>query len=153
MFKRVQLKVVGFLRQGITPRQLALTFAFGACIGIIPLLGTTMLLCAGVALWFRLNPAVIQVVNYLVYPLQLLLFIPFLKAGAELFGMAAFQASLGQILAGFKAQPWTTIVEFFRVNMAGLAVWTLISPVLFLVIFLALKPLFTRMERTMTKSA
>ena len=84
--RRVIAPIVAQLKQGITPQQIALTLALGAVLGIFPILGATTALCALAGVWLRLNQPLIQLVNYLVYPLQLALLIPLYRAGERLFG-------------------------------------------------------------------
>lgn len=76
----------GWLRQGISPRRLALTLALGFAIGCIPVIGIPTLLCTALALALRLNMPAIQAANYAVMPLQLLLIAPFVRLGGWLFG-------------------------------------------------------------------
>jgi uncharacterized protein (DUF2062 family) len=69
------------LRQGVTPGRLAASVALGVGIGLVPVLGVSTALCALAALALRLNLPAIQLVNYLLTPLQLLLIIPQLRFG------------------------------------------------------------------------
>src|SRR5260370_41162085 len=71
--------------QGISPHELALTIALGVAIGIIPIVLGATFICAGLAYFFRLNQPGIQAANYLAYPLQLALFLPFYRLGARIF--------------------------------------------------------------------
>jgi hypothetical protein len=73
-----------WLRQGISPRRLALTLALGFAIGCIPVVGIPTLVCAALALALRLNLPAIQAANYAVMPLQLLLIVPFVRFGGWL---------------------------------------------------------------------
>jgi len=70
-----------WLRQGISPRRLALTLALGFAIGCIPVVGVPTALCAVLAFSLKLNLPVIQAANYLVMPLQLILIAPFIRMG------------------------------------------------------------------------
>lgn len=109
MYRSIRNKIVGFLKQGITPDKLAFTVAIGICLGTIPLLGSTFLLCTAAAFIFRLNMPAIQAVNYAVYPLQLIFYIPFLKAGASLFSSEKFNYSFKQIIHMLSEDMWATI--------------------------------------------
>ena len=71
----VREKIVGFLKQGLTPRDLALTIALGSVIGVFPVLGMTTILCTLAAVTLRLNLPALQSINWAVAPLQLLLLI------------------------------------------------------------------------------
>lgn len=87
--QKVEQKLAGWLRQGISPRRLALTLALGFTIGCVPVVGIPTLLCAAIALALGLNLPAIQVANYAAMPFQLALIAPFLRLGAcfSAFGM------------------------------------------------------------------
>jgi uncharacterized protein (DUF2062 family) len=78
-----QLKAV--MSCGLTPRKLALTLCIGTLLGILPLVWGTTLICVILAYLFRLNHVALQSVNYLLYPVQLVLLVPFFKLGERLF--------------------------------------------------------------------
>lgn len=84
-FASVRETAAVMLRQGATPRRLALTLALGFAIGCFPVMGVPTALCALLAVWLRLNLPAIQAANYLVMPLQLLLLVPFIKLGGWVF--------------------------------------------------------------------
>jgi hypothetical protein len=48
---------------------------------MFPVLGSTTILCAAAAFVLRLSLLAIQAVNFLIYPLQLIVFLPFLQGG------------------------------------------------------------------------
>jgi uncharacterized protein (DUF2062 family) len=119
--------------QGISPHELALTIALGVTIGLTPIVWGGTILCAGLAFFFRLNQPGIQVANYLAFPLQIALFLPFYRLGARIF-------------------PWgsSVSVEFniFRMAMAtlkALAAWLLIAPPVAILLYFILLPILTRM--------
>jgi uncharacterized protein (DUF2062 family) len=70
-----------WLRQGVSPRRLALTLAIGFAVGCIPMVGVPTVLCAVLALGLRLNLPAIQAANYAAMPLQFALFVPFVRLG------------------------------------------------------------------------
>lgn len=116
--------IKAFLWQGMSPDKLALTVMFGTALGIIPILGVTTVLCAAAALCFRLNMLLIQAINYFVYPLQLLLFIPFIKLGEFLFyGQNVFPFSVGEIIRMAKESWWGTVQQFWLSNLMGVMAW------------------------------
>jgi len=151
-FKRIGEKVVSFLKQGISPQKLALTLSIGFCLGTIPLLGSTFLLCTAVAFIFRLNLAAIQAVNYAVYPLQLIFYVPFLKAGASLFSEQKFNYSLVQIVNMLSEDLLGTIYRFFWINMSAILLWLIISAVISFPIYLIANKAFTGIALKMQKS-
>lgn len=125
--------LLGFLQQGISPEKLALGLAFGLTIGIIPLLGATTLLCALVAFVFRLNMPFVQLVHYVASPLQLILYIPFLRVGAGLFSNERFHYTFDEITHMISNDLWHAVSTLFYINLCGLLLWLLIAPVLFAV--------------------
>jgi uncharacterized protein (DUF2062 family) len=135
LFYKIKQKFIDFLKQGISPEKLALAVALGICLGIIPLLGATSLLCMAAAFSFRLNMGAIQVVNYLTYPLQLILYIPFLKYGASIFSNEKFNYSLSEITTMLSENTWQTIQKFFWVNVYGLLLWLIIAAVLYIFLY------------------
>jgi uncharacterized protein (DUF2062 family) len=73
-----------WLRQGVSPRRLALTLALGIAIGCLPMVGLPTALCVVLAFSLKLNMPAIQAANYAVMPLQLLLLAPFVRMGGWL---------------------------------------------------------------------
>ena len=135
--RRVVAPIVALLTQGITPDKIALSVAVGIVLGIFPVLGSTTILCAAAALIFQLNLPAIQVVNYLIYPLQLFLLVPFIRMGEKLFRIAPLQLSLTQILAMVRAGLPHAISTLWLAEVHAMSAWLLIgSPAIFLIYFL-----------------
>lgn len=130
------------LQQGITPRQVALTLALGGVLGIFPILGASTPLCLLAGVWLRLNQPLIQLINYLVYPLQLLLLIPFYRAGERLFGADPVPiVNVTGLMARFGADPWQFLLDYGRVGLYGVAVWCLVAPLLTALGYALLQPM------------
>lgn len=129
------------LRQGITPERLALTLALGCVLGVFPILGATTLLCALAALWLRLNQAVIQAINYVVYPVQVVLLIPFYRAGETLFGAEHVPIfSIGALVERFQAGPLEFLRDYGMVGLYGIVVWALAALPVGAAIYLVARP-------------
>jgi uncharacterized protein (DUF2062 family) len=97
--RRLVAPLLQLLRQGVTPEKLALSVALGAIVAVVPVLGVSTLICALLALRLRLNMPAIQIVNYLLTPVQLLLIIPFLRFGEKLAGAPRYPVTLESGLA------------------------------------------------------
>ena len=127
------------LKQGITPRKLALTCALGVVLGLFPVFGTTTLLCLMAALVLRLNIPLIQLVNYLVAPLQLILIVPLITLGGAIFGLQPFPYSTDQFITMFRNDFWHVISDAGYALAIAIGVWGLLSiPVFFLLFLVAL---------------
>lgn len=133
------------LRQGVTPERLALSLALGLVVGILPVLGATTLVCGVLAVWLRLNQPVIQLVNYLAYPLQLALLLPFLRAGEWLFRQPPLPLfSIEELLSRFRADAGQFLLDYGLLGLYGVAVWALLAPLLGLLIYGLTRPLLAR---------
>lgn len=132
------------LTQGVSASRLALALTLGIVIGIVPVLGVTTGLCALLAVALRLNQPAIQLANYIAYPLQLLLFIPFFQAGARLFGRpVAF--SFGQLQAELATDALGTIGRYLFDNLRGVAAWGLAAPLLGAMLYLLARAILSRL--------
>lgn len=90
----IKHKAAVWLRQGISPRRLALTLALGLAIGCFPVVGIPTALCALLALALKLNLPAIEAANYLVMPLQFVLIVPFVRLGGWLIASAPGQVQI-----------------------------------------------------------
>lgn len=127
--RRIRGPLVGLLRQGLSPEGLARSMALGGALGINPLLGTSTALCAVTAAAFRLNQPAVQLANYLVYPLQLLLLLPFIRLGERLFRVPPLQLSLATLQAALQKDPWGTLSHFGATFWHAAVAWLLVVPV------------------------
>jgi uncharacterized protein (DUF2062 family) len=113
------------LRQGVTPRRLALTLALGFAIGCIPVVGIPSLVCAALALALRLNLPAIQAANYVVMPLQLVLIVPFVRLGGWL--VASSHTSSLQPGVLLRASPQVMLTQMGWMAGQALLAWVLIA--------------------------
>lgn len=145
---RLMRHILDLLKQGITPQKIALAVVLGTLLGIAPVLGTTIVSCTVAALALGLNLPLIQLVNNLVYPLQLLFLIPFVQAGQWLFRQPPLPLSVSQIIGEFHKDFWGSVVGFWSYTWHGAVAWLLFSAVVGpLMYFLLLIPL----KRVLTK--
>jgi uncharacterized protein (DUF2062 family) len=149
LYRKIVLPVLDLLRQGITPEKIALSIALGAVLGIFPVLGATTILCAAAALVLRLNLPAIQLVNFLIYPLQLILLLPFLQAGSRITGAARVTLSLHQIFSLMKSDTWGLIKMLWTASLGAMALWLVVSPLLGAAIYFTLAPVLRRLRRGM----
>ena len=149
LYRKILLPVLDLLRQGITPEKIALSIALGAVLGIFPVLGATTILCALAALVLRLNLPAIQLVNFLIYPLQLILLLPFLQAGSRITGSARVTLSLHEIFSLMKSDTWGLIKMLWTASLGAMALWLVVSPLIGAAIYFTLAPVLRRLRRGM----
>lgn len=126
--RRVIAPIVVLLTQGITPEKIALSLTFGIVLGIFPVLGSTTILCAVAAFVFGLNLPAIQLVNYLIYPVQLFLLLPFMRMGEKLFRAAPVPLSMAQILTVAHAGLAHAVSTLWLAEVHAIFAWLLIAP-------------------------
>lgn len=146
--RRVLAPVAAQLRQGTTPEKIALTLALGGVLGLFPILGATTTLCALAAWRLQLNQPIIQLVNYLLSPVHVLLLLPFYRAGETLFGQEHVPIfSVAELLQRFKESPTQFIVDYGMVGLYGIAVWALLAPFVAGLAYLMLRAPLQRLAR------
>lgn len=151
--RRVTDPLLGLLRQGLTPHQLALTVVLGSACGVIPVLGLTTLTASFAALRLRLNVAATLLVAHLWSPVQLLLIIPLLRQGALLWGDQAPELTLDK-LRYLLANDWLAALHLLWQAMLGaLLLWAGALLVLGPVVYFMLRPLLARVMPRETQPA
>jgi uncharacterized protein (DUF2062 family) len=136
--ERVLGLIVAQLTQGITPSKISLTIALGLNLGIFPILGTTTMLCVIAGLWLKLNQPVIQLVNWLASPLQLVLILVFVRIGEWLMRAPHLSLSIPELLRKFHQSPVGFFREFGMTGVHGIVAWLVIAPILTGVLYLSL---------------
>ena len=146
--RRLAAPLMALLRQGVTPRELALCLALGTTIGLIPILGVSTALCALVALLLKLNTPAIQLVNYLLTPLQLILIIPQLRFGELLVNAPRFPITLESGLA-LLSHGVINAVQVLAIAIVHATLgWLVIAPPLAFVLYRALEPVLRHLRQT-----
>lgn len=98
---RIKQKIIQVLKQGLSPRKLALTFSLGFVLSMFPVIGTTTALTMLFAYLFRLNYVIIQLINWLASPICLALMIPFMHLGQDIFGAEESRISIDELMKAF----------------------------------------------------
>lgn len=150
-FKKLNKQLVAVLKQGTSPGKLAVCVSGATALGLFPVLGSTTLLVTLFSISFRLNLPAAQLVNFLVYPLQIILLIPFMQAGQSLFGNGEFEFTLTQIYAILENDLWNGILQLWDVTMLAIFAWIVIVPLSTIILFFVLRYIFQLMQKTITR--
>jgi uncharacterized protein (DUF2062 family) len=152
LHRRLAGPLLALLTQGISPDRLALCVAIGVVVGNIPILGVSTIICAVIALLFRLNLPAIQLVQAAMAPTQILLIIPFLRLGEWLVQAPQETVSVKAALALMAQGLWHTVLVLWNAILhAGLA-WALVAPFCILLLHRLLTPLFKRAASQINRS-
>ncbi len=142
MFGRLKSKSAilmrSLLKEGMSVRKIGLCIALGITLGIFPILGITTLLCAAAAFAFRLNLPAIQLVNYMVYPLQIALIAPFYSVGNWLFNDKG-SATTVNFIELMKNDFWGSMTNLWNLALYAISIWMVICPFLILVLYIVSK--------------
>jgi uncharacterized protein (DUF2062 family) len=138
--RRLVRPVLDQLTQGLSPDAIALTIAIGLAIAVIPVVGTTTILCTTAAIVLRLNQPLIQAINYLSFPLQLAFIVPYLRLGRALFGGPGVGMSAQELAVFVSSRPMEAVEALWRVTLQALGAWLLTAPFIAAVVFFAVRP-------------
>jgi len=119
--------ISNLLRQGTSSRELSLTIVLGVILGIIPMFGFITAVCAALAAWLRLNIALAVAVFYAVMPLQLILFIPFIRLGEWIFGTERLMLAPDKVISSLQTAPLDFMLQIWHSVLAGLGAWAVVS--------------------------
>jgi len=139
--KRIK-EFVKLLNAGIScPKNLALSLTVGVCLALFPVIGMTFLLGLMVAVVFRLNHLIVQSLNLLLAPVQLLLIYPFIKAGNLVFAGSRVFKNI------FSYTGEWTFFKFLEMITGGVVVWFILSVVTMPVLYFFLVRLLNSKEK------
>ena len=143
--RKVRDPLVAELRQGTSPEALATAVATGAALGLLPFLGTTTAACALAGRLARLNHLALQLTNYLLAPLQLLLIIPFVRLGETIVGAEPVAIDLPTVIRVCTETPGLFLARFGLAGLHAALGWTLVVPLGALLLRRLLLPTFRRL--------
>jgi hypothetical protein len=142
--QKVWTPVRAVLTQGLTPHKLTLSVVLGASVGVIPFPGISTIIVGAAAALLRLNQPAIQLANYAVSMGQLLLFLPFVRAGEWLFDAGKLPFNALKLLEMLRQDPVGTVAQFGGTLVHAVAAWGAITPPVAVVLYFVLKPLLAR---------
>ena len=138
--------LVALLVQGLTPDRIALTLAVGAACSLFPFLGLTSLLNLGIGFWLRLNQPVLQTLNQVLGPVQLLMIVIYVRLGEWLWRVEDGRFTLGEMLRVFRTSGFGDFLRTFGwAGIHALPAWMLTAPALIATVYFSLRPAMRRL--------
>ena len=152
--RRVRGPVVALFTQGVTPDKIALTFGVGSACSLLPFLGFTSLLNLGVGLCLRLNQPLLQTLNQILGPLQLVMILVYVRFGEWIWRAQDGRFTIGEMIQVFRQ---ASLSEFLhRFGWAGIhafTAWAITSPLLIFAVYHLLRPALRRLaSRSVSRS-
>jgi uncharacterized protein (DUF2062 family) len=142
--RRVLQPARALLMQGLSPDALARTIAVGTACSLFPFVGTTTALNLVVGLKLKLNQPIMQTLNQLLGPLELVCILLFIRIGEHLWGHAPLPVSVPVVLKAIRDNPRAALDEFAWTAVHAATAWLLVAPVLVLVLYVPLRLVFRR---------
>ncbi len=144
--RRVRVPLIALFTQGITPDRIALTLGVGSVCSLFPFLGFTSLLNLGVGLWLRLNQPLLQALNQILGPVQLVLILVYVRVGEWLWQTEGERFTLGEMLRFFREASLGGFLQ--RFGWAGIhafTAWAVTNPLLLAVVYYLTRPALRRL--------
>ena len=135
------------LTQGVTPDLLARTIAVGTACSLLPFLGFTSLLNLAVGLTLRLNQPLLQALNQLLGPLQLVLIVAYVRVGEFIWRAEPMPLSVSTIVTSFRADPWAFLQRFGWTGVHAATAWLLSVPLIVAALYYSLRPALRRFAK------
>jgi uncharacterized protein (DUF2062 family) len=130
---------------GASPEKLAWSIAAGLLIGINPVLGSTTVLCLALAFVFRLNEAASQIGNHIVYPLELVLVVPFIRVASRIFHTAPMPLSASELLHAARERPLALSRQLWLWEWHAFLLWAIFAAIAVPCIALVFTPILRRL--------
>ena len=150
--KRLIDPLLALLRQGLSPKDLALCVALGIGVGLFPVLGVSTPALTILALTLRLNLAAIQLVSYAISPLQLALIIPFMRLGESILGSTPQPMTISAAMELLTQGVLYAIVTLWDAIVHATVGWLLLGPIAIYVTYRLLTPILERASQRLRKA-
>jgi len=140
---RIVEPLLGLLRQGTSPRELSLCIAIGAGVGTFPVLGVSTPALTAIALWRRLNLVTIQLMSWVVAPIQLVLIIPFMRLGERIVGVPPQPLTVDEGMRLLEDGVLHAIVTLWDAIVHATLGWSVVAPLAIFLLYRLLTPILT----------
>lgn len=145
--KKLKDTIKNQLTQGVTPEKLAQSVSAGILIGCFPLIGFATGLAALYGFVFKLNHLVLQTVNYMMYPVQIVLIPVYIKVVSLIIDVGDVPIRPDLILEAF-SRDWVQFLKTYSlIGLAAVILWFIISSILFMFLPKALLPAIKKLSQ------
>lgn len=145
--RRLLNPLLALLIQGVTPDKHAATLAVGSLCSLFPFIGATTALNFCVGLWLRMNQPVLQTLNQLLWPVQVLMILVYVRIGEVIW--RAPETDRFSIVEMVRAFGDLSLGEFLqRFGWAGVhafTAWILTAPLLLAIVYFFFRPILRRL--------
>jgi uncharacterized protein (DUF2062 family) len=122
---KVKDGITALLKQGLTPKQLSQSIIVSGLISTIPILGVSTFMITTVSLKQKLNLPIMIALSYLLWPVQILMIIPFIRVGEFIFSVPRNHHTVDEIIASFQNSFFQTLSHLSFELLCGFGGWLL----------------------------
>lgn len=144
-------KIKDLFKQGITPKQLAVSITVATAVSLFPIFGVSTIVLTALAIRFKLNLPIMIALSYVIEPVKVILFIPFINIGETLFGTEHTLLTFEAIKASYNLSFFNTLKSLSFELLCGFAGWALTTvpaSILFYFLLKAILKLFVKLPIT-----
>jgi uncharacterized protein (DUF2062 family) len=116
-------KITTLFKQGLTPKELSQSILVSGLISTIPIIGVSTFIITTVSLKSKLNLPVMIALSYLMWPVQILLIIPFIRIGEFIFSVPRNHHTVEEIISSFHDSFFRTLSHLSFELLCGLGGW------------------------------
>lgn len=131
-------KTTALFKQGLSPKQLSQSIIVSGAFSIIPILGVSTFILTALSIKKKLNLPIMIAISYLMWPIQILLIIPFIKTGEFIFSVPSTHHTAEEIINSFQNDFFKTLSYLSFELLCGLGGWLLTAVPISIGTYLAL---------------
>jgi uncharacterized protein (DUF2062 family) len=150
-FLALKSKTVALFKQGLTPIQLTQSILVSALISIIPILGVSTFLLTVLSIKRNLNLPIMIAISYILWPIQLLMIIPFINIGEFIFSIPQSNHSAQEIITSFQESFFGTLSRLSFELLCGFVGWLLTAVPFFTLVYLVSISIFKLISKDKNK--
>lgn len=139
------------IKQGVTRRRISVGIALAMTISVFPIFFLPAMICLVTALLLRLNQPIMQTINYIAGPIQVLLFLPFMRLGEKVFGLDRYPLTLEQLRNILELSFGQIILQLCLPIGRAMAGWLIVAPAIFMIGYLLFHSLTAKFPSNATQ--
>ncbi len=132
----LKTKIIALFKQGLTPIELTQSIIVSGLISTIPILGVSTFLLTALSLKRKLNLPIMIAQSYIMWPIQVVMIVPFINIGEFIFSIPKTNHSAQEIITSFQNSFFTTLSHLSFELLCGFGGWLLTAVPFSIVLYL-----------------
>jgi len=145
--EKIWQKIKDLFKEGLTPKQLALSITIAILVSVFPIFGITTIVLTAIAVPLKINLPITIAVSYITEPIKFLLVIPFIKVGGYIFKSDHSLLTYDAIKTSYDESFWATVRDLSYELVCGSVGWLLLAVPVGVLVFFILKEIFTYFDK------